>query len=95
MPHSSRVTLVTHLAVVAVGQQAHQTRLPQPLGLARAEELVKDDLRDMCDAWGVREAAGAAVSVWTPPPHTHTHSRQLSGGGGAADVASFVCQLAT
>mmetsp|Transcript_26187 Transcript_26187/g.70841 ORF Transcript_26187/g.70841 Transcript_26187/m.70841 type:complete len:310 (+) Transcript_26187:942-1871(+) len=32
------------LAVVTMGQQAHEASLAQPLGLARAEELVKDDL---------------------------------------------------
>lgn len=34
----------SHLTVVAMGQQAHQASLTQPLGLTAAQELVKDDL---------------------------------------------------
>lgn len=42
MSHSfaSHVSL-PHLSVVTVWQQTHQARLPQPLGLTTAQELVK------------------------------------------------------
>jgi hypothetical protein len=42
---SDRLWAEARLAIVAVGQQAHQPALPHPLGLAAAQELVEDDLR--------------------------------------------------
>ncbi len=48
------------LAVVAVGQQHHQAALAQPLGLAAADKLVKDDLRGLWHS----AADGEGQMVW-------------------------------
>mmetsp|Transcript_19039 Transcript_19039/g.41041 ORF Transcript_19039/g.41041 Transcript_19039/m.41041 type:complete len:611 (-) Transcript_19039:1833-3665(-) len=72
------------LAIIAVWQQHHQPGLPQPLGLAAGQELVKDDLRSVSKVPKLRlpqhQAVGALHAV-AQLKAQHTKLRQ----GGVGD----------